>query len=259
MTSRGSKAPGGDTHEDPAVRARRPKHTHTAFAVKQLRPVRTLATRSCASGARAESRSSCNPGPGCGECRKSSVSGRATRVQRSDVRWCGWQCSPRPLRSSVQRAGRCRLAPVDGEGAGRCVQVGAVAGHRLLHRTDQVTPQVPAIGDLDGLGRTGTGAVSVRSSPIPAHDLTPRRSRSHVATVPLARRTSRGLDGARSHRYPGPGPGRWARRGSHVLPAARWRDPPCPQSWSASRAPARADLGTSIMAADAGCVGSTTT
>jgi len=45
-----------------------------------------------------------------------------------------------------------------------------MADDGLLDSTDQVVPQVPAVGDLDGVRGTGADAVGVGASPVPADD-----------------------------------------------------------------------------------------
>jgi hypothetical protein len=71
-----------------------------------------------------------------------------------------------------------RWRRTDGGGASRGGHGGAytavVGGHGLVHRLGHVVPDMPAVGDLGGLGCALAGAFGVGAGPVPADDLRTR-------------------------------------------------------------------------------------
>ena len=69
-----------------------------------------------------------------------------------------------------------------------------VAGHDLLDVFGQVVPQVESIRDLDGVGRSGAGAVGIGAGPVAADHLNPGmrlQPRGEGAGLPVGQHVDR--------------------------------------------------------------------
>nr|WP_254550952.1 hypothetical protein [Catellatospora tritici] len=72
-----------------------------------------------------------------------------------------------------------------------CCEAGLVLGDAPFDGGGEVLPQVEPVGDLDGVGRAGAGAVDVGAGPVAADHLSTGRAASHVANAVASRPVTR--------------------------------------------------------------------
>ena len=96
------------------------------------------------------------------------------------------------------------LRLVDQRGGGR-LEAGPLAAEEGFEGVGQVVDQVPAVGDLDGVGRAVPRPLGVGAAAIAGDDSTPGCAFSQAARLPLDRSGSRST-------------GRWRSRSTRIVP-----------------------------------------